>query len=317
MALVHHPWAFAFGILGNVISFLVFIAPLPTFWRIYKKKSTEGFQSLPYVCAIFSSMLWIYYALLKSNALLLITINSFGCVIETFYIAIFLAYAPKQAKMATFKLLVLMNLIGFSLILVVCSYVAREAIRVQLLGWICVAFSIVVFAAPLNIIRMVIRTKSVEYMPFPLSLTLTISAVLWFMYGLLQRDLYIVIPNVLGFSFGVAQMVVYGIYRNHSKVKPTIDLEMKVSEKETPVATSNAEQVRPVFAPEEAAVMVAVVEKKENDGIDIDGEDIEAHGLRESHVNPPTSCGANEIKMVGSIPAGAGVGGVPLVNCVV
>ena len=70
----------------------------PTFYRIYKNKSTESFQSVPYVVALFSAMLWIYYALLKSDECLLITINSAGCVIETLYIALYLTYAPKKAK---------------------------------------------------------------------------------------------------------------------------------------------------------------------------------------------------------------------------
>ncbi|KAL8159284.1 hypothetical protein V2J09_000821 [Rumex salicifolius] len=173
-------------------------------------------------------MLWIYYALLKTNSFLLITINGAGCVIETIYISIFLTFAPKQAKMGTIKILVLLNMVGFSSILVGCNYLAKASIRVAVLGWLCVAFSVVVFAAPLSIIRSVIRTKSVEFMPFPLSLSLTISAVMWFMYGLLQKDLYIVLPNVVGFAFGLAQMVMYGIYRKHGKVVE--DLEKKVPE---------------------------------------------------------------------------------------
>jgi solute carrier family 50 protein (sugar transporter) len=50
------------------------------------------------VVALFSAMLRIYYALLKSDEILLFTVNSAGCVLETLYIAIYLAYAPKKAK---------------------------------------------------------------------------------------------------------------------------------------------------------------------------------------------------------------------------
>ncbi|RRT40936.1 hypothetical protein B296_00039200 [Ensete ventricosum] len=43
-------------------------------------------------------MLWILYAFLKTDAFLLTTINSFGCVIESVYVVLYLTYAPKLAK---------------------------------------------------------------------------------------------------------------------------------------------------------------------------------------------------------------------------
>ncbi|WVZ51615.1 hypothetical protein U9M48_002743, partial [Paspalum notatum var. saurae] len=198
----------------NIISFMTYLAPLPTFYRIYKNKSTEGFQSVPYVVALFSAMLWIYYALVKSDETLLITINSAGCVIETLYIAVYLAYAPKKAKLFTAKILLLINVGVFGLILLLTLLLAAGQNRVVLLGWVCVGFSVSVFVAPLSIIRQVVRTRSVEFMPFSLSLSLTISAVVWFLYGLLIKDKYVALPNVLGFTFGVIQMGLYAFYRN-------------------------------------------------------------------------------------------------------
>ncbi|KVH98129.1 SWEET sugar transporter [Cynara cardunculus var. scolymus] len=167
----HYPHlTLAFGLLGNIVSFMVFLSPLPTFYKIYKKKSTEGFQSIPYVVGLFSAMLWIYYALLKGNAMLLITINSVG---------------------------------------------AKQGVIV---GWICLVFALCVFVAPLGVLRQVIKTKSVEYMPILLSLALTLSAVMWFFYGLLLGDFNIAIPNTLGFTFGIIQMILYFVYKNKKPV---------------------------------------------------------------------------------------------------
>ncbi|XP_047947033.1 bidirectional sugar transporter SWEET10-like [Salvia hispanica] len=196
---------------------MVFLAPVPTFIQIYKKKSTEGFQSVPYVVGLFSAMLWIYYAMLKTDTTLLITINSVGCFVHTAYISFYLCYAPKSARLQTGFLILLMNIIGMSLIVVLTYFLADGSTRGNIVGWICLIFSLCVFVAPLFILRQVIRTKSVEYMPFLLSLFLTLSAVMWFFYGLLRKDYNIAIPNVVGFTFGVIQMVLYVIYNGAKK----------------------------------------------------------------------------------------------------
>ncbi|GMN56576.1 hypothetical protein TIFTF001_025687 [Ficus carica] len=227
MAVHHHYLTLAFGLLGNIVSFMVFLAPIPTFHKIYKKKSAEGFQSLPYVVALLSCMLWIYYALLKKDALLLITINSVGCVIETIYLALFLFYAPKKARIQTVKLLLMLNVVGYGLMLVLTVLLAKGEKRLQAVGWICLVFNLSVFAAPLCIMRQVIRTKSVEFMPFPLSFFLTLGAVMWFFYGLLIKDYNIAFPNILGFIFGIAQMALYIVYKN---AKKTILQEPKLQE---------------------------------------------------------------------------------------
>ncbi|XP_002270131.1 bidirectional sugar transporter SWEET14 [Vitis vinifera] len=210
--------AFAFGILGNIVSFLVYLSPLPTFYRIYKRKSTEGFQSIPYSVALFSAMLLLYYAFLKTdNQIMLITINSVGTCIEATYLLVYMIYAPRTAKIYTAKLLLLFNTGVYGAIVLSTFFLSKGHRRAKIVGWVCAAFSLCVFAAPLSIMRLVIRTKSVEYMPFPLSFFLTICAVMWFFYGLLIRDFYIAFPNILGFAFGIAQMILYTIYKNAKK----------------------------------------------------------------------------------------------------
>ncbi|XP_042437858.1 bidirectional sugar transporter SWEET14-like [Zingiber officinale] len=203
---------------------MVYLAPLPTFYRVYRMRSTEGFQSVPYVVALFSAMLWIYYAIVKTDATLLITINAFGCFIETFYTAIYLIYAPRAMRVSTLLIIFLLNVVSFGSIILITQLAFHGPERVKVIGWICVGFSISVFAAPLSIIRLVVRTRSVEYMPFYLSLFLTISAVAWFAYGLLIRDLYVLLPNILGLIFGATQMVLYVIVS--TRQLPTLDPTM-------------------------------------------------------------------------------------------
>ncbi|KDP32879.1 hypothetical protein JCGZ_12171 [Jatropha curcas] len=229
--LTHEELSVIFGVLGNVISFMVILAPVPTFHKIYKKKSSEGFQSIPYVVALTSAMLLLYYALLKKHAFLIVGINAFGCVLEVAYIILYLIYAPKKEKMFTLKLILVFNIGAFGLMILLTMLLIKGSQRVNTVGWICAAFSVAVFAAPLSIMMRVVRTRSVEFMPFPLSLFLTLSATTWFLYGLFVKDFFIALPNVLGFLFGIAQMALYMIYKNAKKEdKGATEIKMNKTE---------------------------------------------------------------------------------------
>ncbi|KAL0004659.1 hypothetical protein SO802_012220 [Lithocarpus litseifolius] len=134
------------------------------------------------------------------------------------YIILYITYAPRAPRNSTLKVFVSMNMGLFTLILLVTHFAVKEKFRVEFLGWVCVAISVSVFAAPLSIVAQVIRTRSVEFMPFNLSFFLTLSAVMWFAYGLFLKDICIAIPNVVGFVLGLLQMLLYAIYRNNKKV---------------------------------------------------------------------------------------------------
>ncbi|XP_047336042.1 bidirectional sugar transporter NEC1-like [Impatiens glandulifera] len=218
LGFTRHELTVMFGVLGNIVSFMVYLAPLPTFKRIYKKKSTEGFQAVPYSVALFSAMLLLYYAFLKtSNGTMIITINSVGCVIEGTYLIVFLIYATNKARKSAVKLLAWFN-VGAYAIIVVSTYVSFSGKhRETIVGWICAVFSVCVFAAPLSIMKSVIKSNSVEYMPFWLSFFLTLCAIMWFCYGFLIKDFFVATPNILGFGFGIAQMILYAVYRDSKK----------------------------------------------------------------------------------------------------
>ncbi|KAL6564251.1 Bidirectional sugar transporter sweet14 [Orobanche minor] len=215
--------AYAFGILGNIVSFLVYLAPVPTFYRIFKKKSTEGFQAVPYAVALFSAMIYLYYAFLKQNEIILITINSVGFVMEITYLTIYMIYATKISRVFTTKLLLVFNVSSLGFIIAGTYILAKGPLRVTIVGWICAVFSVSVYAAPLSIMRQVIRTRSVEFMPFSLSFFLTICSVVWFFYGFLISDFYIAAPNTLGFTFGIIQMVLYAVYKSKKQNQPSAE----------------------------------------------------------------------------------------------
>ncbi|KAM1191761.1 hypothetical protein FF1_012339 [Malus domestica] len=149
--------SFFVGVIGNIISVLMFLAPVPTFWRIVKHRSTEDFESLPYVCTLLNSSLWTYYGIIKSGELLVATINGFGATVEIVYLCLFLKYAPAKMRVKTVILIGTLD-VGFLAVAILATWLALVGdTRIDAIGFICAGLNIIMYASPLVV--MVRRPK--------------------------------------------------------------------------------------------------------------------------------------------------------------
>ncbi|GJM93969.1 hypothetical protein PR202_ga10574 [Eleusine coracana subsp. coracana] len=204
------------------------------FWRICKQKDVEEFKPDPYLATLLNCMLWVFYGLpfVHPNSILVVTINGIGLVIESIYLIIFFTYANKQKRL---RMLAVLAIEAVFMVIVVCTVLmAAHTIyrRSMIVGILCVIFGSLMYASPLTIMKKVITTKSVEYMPFFLSLVSFLNGVCWTSYALIRFDLYVTIPNGLGTFFGLVQLILYACY-----YKSTPKKEKNV---ELPVVSSNA-----------------------------------------------------------------------------
>ncbi|OMO98649.1 SWEET sugar transporter [Corchorus capsularis] len=208
--------SFIIGIIGNVISILVFASPIKTFWLVVKKKSTENYKGVPYITTLLSTSLWTFYGIINPDGLLVMTVNGAGAVFQLIYVTLFLIYAPKDKKVKTAKLVAILNVGFLGAVIAVTLLAIHGNIRLTFVGILCAALTIGMYASPLSAMRTVIKTKSVEYMPFLLSFFLFLNAGVWSAYSVLVKDIYIGVPNAIGFVLGSAQLILYVIYKNKS-----------------------------------------------------------------------------------------------------
>ncbi|XP_023771853.3 bidirectional sugar transporter SWEET6a [Lactuca sativa] len=202
------------GLIGNVISFGLFISPSPTIWRIFKNKTVEEFSPDPYIACVMNCLLWIFYGLPINHpdSTLVITINATGLILELIYLSSFIIYGKSAHRKKIFswlaaELVVLGAIAGFDL-----GFFHTHDKRSTFVGIFCVVFGILMYTSPLTIMWKVITTKSVEYMPFYLSLAAFLNGCCWTTYALLKWDWFILIANGTGALSGFAQLILYACF---------------------------------------------------------------------------------------------------------
>ncbi|KAH6798975.1 Nodulin MtN3 family protein [Perilla frutescens var. frutescens] len=203
------------GIIGNVISFFLFLSPVPTFYKIWTEKSVQQFKPDPYLATVLNCLMWVFYGMpfVHPDSLLVVTINGVGFFIEIAYVTIFFLYSndwPKRRKILVCLLVEAVFMVVIVLITTLCLHGTKD--RSMLVGLLCIVLNIGMYASPLTVMKRVIRTKSVKYMPFYLSLANFANGIVWSIYALIKFDAYVLIPNGLGSISGLVQLALYASY---------------------------------------------------------------------------------------------------------
>ncbi|XP_015903098.3 bidirectional sugar transporter SWEET1 [Ziziphus jujuba] len=222
---------FFFGVCGNAAALFLFLSPTITFKRIVKNRSTEQFSGIPYVMTLLNCLLSAWYGLpfVSPNNILVSTINGTGAAIEFIYVMIFIIFAPKREKAKILGLLTFV-LTVFGCVAFVSLFALHHNARKLFCGVAATVFSIIMYGSPLSIMRLVIKTKSVEFMPFFLSLFVFLCGTSWFIFGLLGRDPFVAVPNGFGSALGTMQLILYFIYRDRKgeSKKPSSEETMEM-----------------------------------------------------------------------------------------
>ncbi|KAK3029995.1 hypothetical protein RJ639_038094, partial [Escallonia herrerae] len=226
---------FIVGIIGNIISVMTFASSIGTFVAIVKRKSAENYSGSPYITSLLSCSLWTFYGLLDpDDGVLIVTVNGIGVALQIIYIILLLIYYPKEKKVKYFGL-VMLDVVFLGTVMAVTLVAFHEGSRRTFVGVLCATFTVLMYAAPLSVVRTVIKTESIEYMPIFLILSLFANGWVWFVFALLLKDFYVLVPNAVGIVLGSVQIVVYLMYKNKSSTSlpPPISTEIMVEDGQT------------------------------------------------------------------------------------
>ncbi|KAK4761524.1 hypothetical protein SAY87_029408 [Trapa incisa] len=192
-----------------------------TFIQIWKKGSVEQYSPVPYLGTLANCMVWVLYGVpwVTSDSTLVVTINGSGTVIELVYIAFFIFFCSDRRKRIRMLAVLALEVAFISIVnSLVLTLVHTHSQRSRIAGIIGILFNIPMYAAPLSVMKLMIQSKSVEYMPFFLSLASFANGVCWSVSAFLRLDLFILVGSFLGF----AQLILYATYYKSTKEQATV-----------------------------------------------------------------------------------------------
>lgn len=209
------------GIIGSVVCVLLYAVPVLTFKRVVKEASVGEFSCVPYILALFSAFTWGWYGFpIVSDGwenLSLFGTCAVGVLFEASFVVIYVWFAPRDKKKSV-VLMVSLVVATLCVIVSLSSFVFHtHHTRKLFVGSIGIVTSISMYSAPLVAVKQVILTKSVEFMPFYLSLFSLLTSFTWMLYGILGRDPYLTAPNGAGCLTGLLQIAVYCIYSRSNR----------------------------------------------------------------------------------------------------
>ncbi|GMF57709.1 unnamed protein product [Phytophthora fragariaefolia] len=117
-----------------------------------------------------------------------------------------------------------MGMVPFALVTLYAVLFACGAVpqsRHQLgvvLGYLANVATFALFLSPFEKVKLVIQTKSSAAIPVLLCTIIFVNSGLWLINGIVDDDLFIVVPNIVGVTLSAIQLTLYYVYRSNRSV---------------------------------------------------------------------------------------------------
>lgn len=135
--------------------------------------------------------------------------NVVGATIMLLYIGVFTCFCTKERRLVVYaQISVAVVLVGVAVAIAVLVKNPETIFGVS-----AVSLNTVKYASPLSVACLVIRTRSVEFMPLPLTLASLACGVFWGFHGFFLLDAFIWAPNAAGVLFSLIQVALHVRYR--------------------------------------------------------------------------------------------------------
>ena len=218
-----------FGWVATCLTMCFYISPIIPFINVFKGKlSYEDTPAILVSASYVNCFCWyIYGDMIFSDQVKIC--NGIGAISSLCLICVYLVYEIRK-----YTLDAILN----ALIIITGSYAVYRGLTIvvdddAIIGKICNCTAIIVFLSPIQLIYRVLKeNNNYHLIPIYTAWVSIFSTGCWIMYGILIKDIYIMIPNVVGLLLGIVQIVIFMIFKrkyptlsDRERDTSTIDIE--------------------------------------------------------------------------------------------
>jgi len=199
-----------FGWCGAFITTCFFASPIINYIKLFKKKiQYKDINILIILGNYISSIVWQIYGY-KISCTQLIACYTIGVFISLVWLWIYLIHMGKKAMTLTLIYALVLSILTFALYIALAVIIRDK----DTLGEVCFIICSLSYISPTQLLIKVLNKKDYRIIPIISAVISAFGFGSWSIFGLFQLSATIIIPNLVGFIFSSAQIILYRVYKS-------------------------------------------------------------------------------------------------------
>ncbi|CAG5012397.1 unnamed protein product [Parnassius apollo] len=191
-----------------VTTILQFLSGILVCKQYVANRTTAEASPFPFIAGVLSAGIWLLYGFTKHNDKI-VMVNTIGVTLMISYTVVFYIYTFKKSmvlRQITFTIILFLFIFGY------VSVEEDNEVLLSRLGLLACSLTLITVAAPMSKLLYVLKVKCTECLPFPMILMSFFVSAFWCLYGLIDEDIFITIPNSIGAILAVVQLSLFAIF---------------------------------------------------------------------------------------------------------
>ncbi|KAF1788997.1 SWEET sugar transporter [Phytophthora cactorum] len=184
------------SVLATIATACIFLSMVPGIWAAHKKRSMVDINYYPLAMMYAQSAGWVIYSWADHSFFPVGAVNCLGVILGAIFSGVCILHEKNfRVRYIAFFLFVVAITVALVLYRFLSSQDDDDIAIV--LGYCADVLAVIMFGAPLLQLGEVVKTKNSELIAAPMAISGAINGVLWSIYGIMETNYYVLVPNAI------------------------------------------------------------------------------------------------------------------------